>query len=88
MDIRWTSSADKHGIPHEDALNAVLHHQFHVSPFGTSRDPARGDPDLFLGPRLDGRMLEVMAEVTQGRLVIFHVMAARAKIIDAARRAR
>lgn len=79
---------NKHGIPHDDAINAVLHHHFHISPFGSSRVAGRGDPDLFLGPGLDGRLLEVMAEVTPAQLVVFHVMHARTKIVDAARRAQ
>ncbi|WP_263118968.1 hypothetical protein [Cellulomonas sp. RIT-PI-Y] len=87
MKIRWTSSAGKHGISHEDALNAVLHYELRVSPFGTSRVDGRSAPDLFIGPGLDGRRLEVMTEVTQGQLVVFHVMQARPKIIEAARRA-
>ncbi len=88
MNIRWTSSADKHGVSHDDAINAVLYYHFHISPFGPSRVAGRGDPDLFIGPALDGTLLEVMAEVTQGQLVVFHVMHARPKIIEAARRAQ
>ncbi|MBU5422962.1 hypothetical protein KQI48_09820 [Cellulomonas hominis] len=88
MNIRWTGSADKHGVSREDAVNAMLRHQFRISPFGSSRVPGRAAPDLFIGPGLDGRLLEVMAEVADGRLVVFHVMDARPKILEAARRAQ
>ncbi|WP_431838557.1 hypothetical protein [Cellulomonas sp. Y8] len=88
MRVRWTASADKHGVPHEDALNAVLFHEHRVSPFGTTRVEGRAAPDLFIGPGLDGRLLEVMVEPGRGVLVVFHVMPARPRILDAARRAR
>ena len=86
MHIRWAGSADKHGVPHEDALNAMLYRQIHRSPFGATRVDGRGAPDLFIGPAMDGTVLEVMAERTAGGLVVFHVMPARPRIIDAARR--
>ncbi|TFH68135.1 hypothetical protein [Cellulomonas sp. HD19AZ1] len=86
MQIRWSSSADKHGVPHEDAINAMLNYELRCSPFGTTRVAGRAAPDLFIGPGLDGTLLEVMVERTATGLVVFHVMAARPKIIDAARR--
>jgi len=86
MQIRWTQSASKHGISQEDALNAIVRHRIHVTPYGASRMEDRQPPDLFIGPGLDGRLLEVMAEVEQGQLVVFHVMYARPKTIEAARR--
>ena len=46
----------------------------------------RQPPDLFIGPGRDGRLLEVMAEVEQGQLLVFHVMYARPRTIEAARR--
>lgn len=88
MEIRWTPSADKHGIAHEDAVNAMLYFEVHRSPFGPSRVDGRGAPDLWIGPGVDGVLLEVMAERTSTGLVVFHVMPARSKIIEAARRAQ
>jgi hypothetical protein len=87
MRVRWTASADKHGVPHEDAINAMLFHELRVSPFGTTRVEGRPAPDLFIGPGLDGRLLEVLVEPGPGVLVVFHVMPARPRILDAARRA-
>lgn len=86
MRITWADSADKHGVPHEDAVNAIVRHYWRVAPWGTSRLPGRPAPELFIGPGLDGRLLEVLAEVGQGTLLVFHVMAARAKVIQDARR--
>lgn len=86
MHIRWAGSAAKHGISREDAINAMLRHQVHCSPFGETRVADRAAPDLFIGPGLDGTLLEVMVERTPSGLVVFHVMRARPKIIDAARR--
>lgn len=63
----------------------MLNHDLHCSPFGTSRVQGRAAPDLFIGPALDGSiLLEVMVERTAVGLVVFHVMPARPKIIEAA----
>lgn len=37
VQIRWTQSASKHGISQEDALNAIVRHRIHVTPYGASR---------------------------------------------------
>ncbi|MCG2801950.1 MAG: hypothetical protein L6311_07630 [Cellulomonas sp.] len=86
MEVRYTSSASKHGIPQEDALNAILRYRYWVSPFRQSRVEGHPAPDLFIGPALDGRMLEVLVELGQGTLLVFHVMPARARLIEDARR--
>lgn len=86
MEIRYTSSASKHGVSQADALNAILRHHYRISPYRQSRLEGRPAPDLFIGPGLDGRLLEVLAELGQGTLLVFHVMAARPKMIDDARR--
>ncbi|MCL2091705.1 MAG: hypothetical protein FWH11_11005 [Micrococcales bacterium] len=88
MEIRWSDSADKHGVLREDAVNAVLFHVYRVAPYGQSRVPGRPAPELFVGPGLSGRWLEVMAEVTRGVLLVFHVMEARATVIETARKAK
>lgn len=86
MEIGYTSSAGKHGVSQADALNAILRHRYRVSPYRQSRVEGHPAPDLFIGPGLDGQMLEVLAELGQGTLLVFHVMAARPKMIDDARR--
>ncbi len=79
MAIRWTDSADKHGIPHEDALHAVANAVYEEYAFDEPRVPGHARPDLYIGPARGGApLLEVMLEVLNPRdLVIFHVMIAR-----------
>ncbi len=76
MPIHWTPSADKHGIPRDEVLyamsNATIERQW---------PPARKGraivPRLYIGPSRFGA-LEVLAEVGDGSVVIFHAMRLRA----------
>jgi hypothetical protein len=78
MAIEWASTADKHGVPHEDALHAVFNATWHVSNFEPSRIPGGIDPDGWIGPSRTGEELEVFAELGPApRVFIFHVMPAR-----------
>lgn len=78
MAIEWADSANKHGVPHEDALHALLHADLHVSGFGPSRDFGGFAPDGWIGPARSGEALEVFAVVGNDfRLFIFHVMPLR-----------
>jgi hypothetical protein len=85
--IIWARSAEKHGIPREDAVYAILNRLYYVQGFDPSRVGGVA-PDLFIGPSRDGlQLLEVMIEPTPPRDgVVFHVMPARQKIIDIAKR--
>jgi len=78
-------SADRHGIPHEDAVHAIAN-AYHVeSEFDEPRIPCRVRPTLFIGPQrqLGGPLLEVMVEVVSPRdLHIFQVMIARQKHLN------
>jgi hypothetical protein len=85
VSVTWAGSADKHGIPHEDALHAIGNAYYVESEFEEPRLPGRVRPTLFIGPprQRGGPMLEVMAEVSPPRdLHIFHVMIARQKHLD------
>lgn len=84
MGLTWATSADKHGIAHEDAIYAMLNAIDHVEAFDEPRMPGRRRPDLYLGPTRDRhRLLEVMVEVTPpSDVAVFHVMVARRKILD------
>jgi hypothetical protein len=78
--VEWADSADKHHVPHEDALHAIREATWHVSGFEPSRIPGGIDPDGWIGPDRDGVELEVFAEVGPApRVFIFHVMPARQK---------
>ncbi|MBU2698853.1 MULTISPECIES: hypothetical protein [Pimelobacter] len=88
MAIRWTDSADKHGVPRDEALYAVMNHHYLVPEFDEPRVGERR-PDLYIGPAsLGGPMLEVMLTRTPPRdLEIFHVMPLREKTLKRAEEA-
>lgn len=88
MTIRWARSADRHGINREDAKYAIANRIYWLREFDEPRVEGGKCPDLFIGPARDGtQLLEVMAEVTPPRdIFIFHVMNARSKIVEKARR--
>lgn len=82
MTIVWKDSADKHGVPREDALHAMLNPSLYVEHFDDPRVPGASRPDLWIGPprQLGGPLLEIMGErVPPREVVVFHVMIARAK---------
>ena len=85
VSVTWAESADKHGIPHDDALNAIGYAYYVESEFDEPRIPGRVGPTLFIGPprKLGAPLLEVMVEITPpADLHIFHVMTARKKHLD------
>lgn len=72
--LRWTKSADKHGIAHDDAVHAILTAE-------ATRDLAREGVEvtrLYIGhphaQAMGDDYLEVIAAVRPGVMVIFHVM--------------
>jgi len=73
MGVEWKRSADKHGIPHEDALYAMMHAEVSAEIDGEPGEQAivyvghpHGQTD---------RYLEVIAAHRAPRtIVIFHVM--------------
>ncbi|GAB3868582.1 hypothetical protein GCM10028801_44760 [Nocardioides maradonensis] len=78
MAIRWTDSADKRGIAHEDVLFAMSYYRIYLPEFDEPR-VGEGRPDLWIGPAyVGGPLLEVMGHRIPPRdIVIFHVMKAR-----------
>jgi len=84
--IVWARSADKHGVAHEDAVHAIVNALYVVPAFDEGRTGGSA-PDLYVGPDRDGRLLEVLLErVSRTEATVFHVMPARPKIVNAARR--
>lgn len=84
MAISWSDSADRHGIPREDALYAMSNAYFRRAEFDEPRKPGASHPTLYIGPprQLGGPLLEVMAEIVAPRgMHVFHVMPARAKFL-------
>lgn len=89
--ITWADSADRHGIPHEDAMHAILNAYYVEPEFDEPRPPAQIKPTLYIGPprQLGGPLLEVMVELVPPRgLHVFHVMEARQKHLDRMGRSR
>jgi hypothetical protein len=66
--ISWAASADKHGVPHEDALHAIEHAVYVEVEFDE--------------PRLVGRVRPTLLIAGSRGLHIFHVMQARKKHLD------
>jgi len=83
--VTWAASADKHGVPHEDAIHAIGNAVYVEVEFDEPRPPGRVRPTLYIGPprQLGGPLLEVMVEIVPPRgMHIFHVMPARKKHLD------
>jgi hypothetical protein len=77
MAVTWSESADKHGIPRDEALYAMSHANAIFPDFQAPRGGFNRSPTLFIGPSRQGT-LEVIAIVTPPADVhIFHVMALR-----------
>jgi hypothetical protein len=80
LEIIWAASADKHGVPREDALYAMAHAEGmeQVAPGDVSRVTAYPDRQrvVFVGhPHAQTeRYLEVIVAHQAGRAVFFHVM--------------
>ncbi|PYI68798.1 hypothetical protein CVV68_05810 [Arthrobacter livingstonensis] len=68
MAITFATSADRHGVPHEDALHATANALYSERVFDEPRAPGHGKPALFIGPPRD--------------MFIFHVMEARPKNLE------
>jgi len=80
MAVTWAGSADKHGVPHEDAMWALTHFVYEERGFEVARPPATVTPDLYIGPQRSrtAPLLEVMLERhPPSSLWIFHVMPLR-----------
>lgn len=82
--IRFAASADKHGISHAAAEEAVRNNRFWIREFDEPRAPGHARPDLFIGPDRRGSVqLEVMGNwLVGGDLELFHVMPLRRKTIE------
>lgn len=73
MGVRWAPSADRHGVPHEDALYAITH--------AVASEHVVGRPGevtvVYVGlpHRQAVRYLEVIVAIRASRdLVVFHAM--------------
>ena len=77
MAVTWSESADKHGVPRNEALYAMSHAHAVYPDFQAPRAGFNRSPTLYIGPSRYGT-LEVITIVTPPADVhIFHVMALR-----------
>lgn len=75
--MTWAPSADKHGIPHDEALYAMLHAEAVYEDFEPPREGFQTSPTLYIGPSRFGT-LEVMVMVSPpSGITVFHVMRLR-----------
>lgn len=75
--VTWAASADRHGIPHDEALYAIGHAHAWYDDFGDPRPGHDSAPRLYIGPSRYGT-LEVLVTITPPMDVrVFHVMALR-----------
>lgn len=75
--IYWTESADKWGIPHEDALFAIQNARYDSDNVKVNEGDPSGRRRVFVGPQHQqtDRLIEVLIEVTRGSdFVVYHVM--------------
>jgi len=83
--VTWAASADRHRIPHEDAIHAIANAHYVEIEFDEPRLESKVRPTLYIGPprQLGGHLLEVMVELIPPRgMHTFHVMQARQKHLD------
>ncbi len=79
MKVIFLPSASKHGYTEADALCAIKNYQHYLSAFEPSRIAHLPDPNLYIGPALNGDLLEVFTYVIDPQTVIFHCMKLRGK---------
>jgi len=73
MAVDWAKSADKHGVPHEEALYAIFNHEASVEVDGVPGE----ETIAYVGRRHEqsNAYLEVIAAHRPPRtIVVFHVM--------------
>lgn len=50
MAVTWAASADKHRIPHEDAIHAIANAHYVEIEFDEPRLESKVRPTLYIGP--------------------------------------
>ena len=83
MAVSWSASADKHGIPRDEALSAMSNPYAIYPDFQAPRSGFARSPTLFVGPSRYGT-LEIIVVITPPADVhILHVMVLRESTRDA-----
>ena len=77
MGIEWPKSADKHDIPHADALYAMQNAIYTSTKVKINEGDSRNQRRVFVGPQhaQTDRLIEVLIELKPGgNFVVYHVM--------------
>jgi hypothetical protein len=77
MGIEWPDSADKHNIPHQDALYAIQNPVYTSTKVKANGGNATNQRRVFVGPQhaQTSRLIEVLIELKPGgSFVVYHVM--------------
>ena len=77
MGIEWPESADKHDIPHADALYAMQNATYTSTKVKINDGDTRNQRRVFIGPQhaQTDRLIEVLIELKpSGDFVVYHVM--------------
>jgi hypothetical protein len=77
MGIEWPESADKHDIPHADALYAMQNATYTSTKVKINDGDTRNQRRVFIGPQhaQTDRLIEVLIELKPGgNFVVYHVM--------------
>lgn len=82
VEIKWARSATKHRVSHARSEHAIRNAVAIIDQPAPAASANRDDRIVFLGPDMDGRMLEVMAVETQAGLLVIHAMRIRRKYLD------
>ena len=79
-DIEIRPSAFKHGYTERDVIS-VFSSYFLNKPL-----EGRDNIEVLLGFSIDGEILELLFEVTNGRYIVFHMMKCRKQLLEQARK--
>ncbi|WEV66100.1 hypothetical protein [Bifidobacterium sp. ESL0764] len=71
MEVKFLSSAARHGFTQADALSAIAHAQWVKGDFDISRVQGNPNPTLWVGPALDGTPIEVMTFIDEHGDAVF-----------------
>lgn len=85
--LSFAPSSQKHGFTPGEIRYALRHADMWINDFDTSRVPGHANPTLVIATIRKNRIVEVMFDTTpSGKIVVFHCMKARDKILRQANR--
>lgn len=80
--LSFAPSSQKHGFTPGEIRYALRHADMWITDFDSSRVPGHANPTLVIATIRKNRRVEVMFDTTpSGKIVVFHCMKARDKIL-------